>query len=144
MRATLSIIEMNHILVVDDEEPICRLFSGFFRRRGYRVSTVGTAEEALAVLKQNAVDLVLLDVGLPDLDGLDLLTILKIDYPDLPVVMMTGQIIDRDFLKDSAQRRGAGYVSKPVNLSLLLREVQWTISACQTSAYAPVYSKHPI
>ena len=122
---------MKHILVVDDEEPICELFSGFFRRRGYQVSTAGTAEEALAVLKLKAVDLVLLDLGLPDLDGLDLLTILKIDYPDLPVVMMTGQIIDREFLRELAQRRGAGYVNKPVNLNLLLQEIKWTISACK-------------
>ncbi|MEK7685156.1 MAG: response regulator [Verrucomicrobiota bacterium] len=138
MRATTSIIEMKHILVVDDEEPICELFSGFFRRRGYQVSTAGTAEEALAVLKLKAVDLVLLDLGLPDLDGLDLLTILKIDYPDLPVVMMTGQIIDREFLRELAQRRGAGYVNKPVNLNLLLQEIKWTISACQIPAFAPV------
>ncbi len=129
---------MKHILVVDDEEPICELFSGFFRRRGYQVSTAGTAEEALAVLKLKAVDLVLLDLGLPDLDGLDLLTILKIDYPDLPVVMMTGQIIDREFLRELAQRRGAGYVNKPVNLNLLLQEIKWTISACQIPAFAPV------
>lgn len=136
MRATMSIVDMKHILVVDDEEPICRLFSGFFRRRGYQVSTAGTAEEALTALKLSTVDLVLLDLGLPDLDGLDLLTILKIDYPDLRVVMMSGQIIDREFLRELAQRKGAGYVNKPVNLNQLLREVQWTISACQTSAYA--------
>ncbi|MBI4327479.1 MAG: response regulator [Chloroflexi bacterium] len=136
MRATTSIVEMKHILVIDDEEPICRLFSGFFRRRGYQVSTAGTAEEALTVLKLNSVDLVLLDLGLPDLDGLDLLTILKIDYPDLPVVMMSGQIIDKEFLREMAQRKGAGYVNKPVNLNHLLREVQWTISTCKTAAYA--------
>ena len=62
---------MSSILVVDDEPAIQRAISTAFTARGYEVGTAATGEQALASLAAHPVDLVILDLGLPDLDGVE-------------------------------------------------------------------------
>src|SRR6185295_5774994 len=59
-----------HILVVDDEAPIRDLLGEFFRRRGYTVTTAATGEDALRLADEVVLQLVILDIALPDADGL--------------------------------------------------------------------------
>ena len=75
---------MKRILIVDDNEVFCSLIACLLVKLGYQVKTAGTAAEAKAVMRETSVDLVLLDHILPDLDGLDLLAILRIDSPICP------------------------------------------------------------
>ena len=76
------------ILIVDDEEGIRESLSGIFEDEGYDVITARSGEEALKILKEQNVDLILLDVWLPGIDGVQTLKEIKNIKPDIPVIMI--------------------------------------------------------
>ncbi len=127
---------MKCILIVDDNELFCSLIACLLVKLGYQVKTAGTATEAQAVMKRTSVDLVLLDHILPDIDGLDLLANLRIDYPDLPIIMTTGQDLDEDFMQGLVAGRAFAYISKVAVYSRLLPSVERALSVRQTAACA--------
>jgi two-component system nitrogen regulation response regulator NtrX len=77
------------ILVVDDEPGIIAMLSGLLKDEGYAVVTADNGHEALTLLKQTRLDLVMLDLRLPDLDGLEVLKQIRADNANLPVIMMS-------------------------------------------------------
>jgi two-component system response regulator (stage 0 sporulation protein F) len=108
------------ILIVDDQKGIRRLLEEVFREPGYKVLTAADGMEALARCRKKKPDLVLLDVKMPGMDGLEVLRIIVRDYPGVSVLMMTAygelQIIDE------ALNLGArGYINKPFDVLELLR-----------------------
>lgn len=117
----------HHILVVDDEAPICDLLSNFFRKRGYEVSTAATAPEALRLADEVTLHLVILDIALADADGLELLGKVKSAHPNLPVIILTGMGFDDELLQEALQKKASGYVSKTLPLEQLLSEVRRTL-----------------
>jgi len=113
-----------HILIVDDEAQIRELLTAYLQKQGYRVSAASTSEEALHALKQTPVDLAVLDISLENEDGLKLLSQIKIGYPGVRVVMLTGLGFVEDLLEE-AQRKGAdGYMSKVLSLDELHMAIQ--------------------
>ena len=78
----------NSILIVDDEKPICNALSLLLSDR-YTVLTAATGKEAISQLQKTAVDLVLLDIGLPDISGLELLKTIKMETPEVLIIMIT-------------------------------------------------------
>lgn len=113
-----------HLLVVDDEQPICDLLGLYLEKQGYRVTTCGTAAEAWAVLDVQPVDLVVLDINLNGEDGLQVLGRIKAQYPALPVIMLTGLGYAEDLLLEAHQKGADGYVSKVLPLEELLGAIQ--------------------
>ncbi len=111
------------ILVVDDEAPIRDLLSDFFVKKGYSVLTSGTVEEAIRKANEEALHLVILDVLLPDGDGMETLSAIKAAHPQLPVLIMTGIGFDEELLQEAKDRGASGYVSKTLPLNQLLMEV---------------------
>jgi CheY-like chemotaxis protein len=81
-----------HLLVVDDEEPIRQLLSVMLAGEGYEVQTAGSGEEALAAVRNEKPDVMLLDINLPGMDGFKVLEALRRDFTmhALPVVVVTG------------------------------------------------------
>ena len=77
------------ILIVDDEMVIRESLAGWLRRDGYDVGTVASGEEAVDLLKQKGFDILLLDIQLDGLSGMELLSHVKEEYPDIDVVMIT-------------------------------------------------------
>jgi len=77
------------ILVVDDEMVIRESLAGWLRRDGYDVGTVASGEEAIDLLKQKGFDILLLDIQLGGMSGMELLSHVKEEYPDIDVVMIT-------------------------------------------------------
>lgn len=113
-----------HILIVDDELQIRELLSAYLQKQGYRISSASTSEEAMDALRQTPVDLAVLDIGLANEDGLKLLSQIKIGYPGVRVVMLTGLGFVEDLLEE-AQRKGAdGYMSKVLSLDELHMAIQ--------------------
>ena len=103
------------ILVVDDEESICQSLQGILSDEGYEVRTVGSGEEALKAIEEDLPDLVLLDIWLPGIDGLEALKIIKTDYPQVPVIMMSGHGTIETAVK--ATKLGAfDFIEKPISL----------------------------
>jgi DNA-binding response OmpR family regulator len=118
-----------HILVVDDEPQIRELLSVYLRKQGFQVSTTGTSQETMGVLKETSVDLVVLDIGLADEDGLRLLAEIKKSHPTLRVVMLTGMGFVEDLLQEAHQKGADGYVSKVLPLDELLMAIQRTFKS---------------
>ena len=115
-----------HILVVDDETQIRELLSVYLVKQGFKVSSAATSEETLKLLKQEPTDLVVLDIGLADEDGLKLLADIKKNHPGLRVVMLTGMGFVEDLLQEAHQKGADGYVSKVLPLDELLMAIQRT------------------
>ncbi len=112
------------ILVVDDEPQIREMLSMYFARHGYETSTAGNTAETLQTVTNSSVDVVILDIGLADEDGLKLLDRLKKDFPALRVIMLTGMGLVEDLLQEAQQKGADGYVSKILPLDELLAAVQ--------------------
>ncbi len=100
------------ILIVDDDPDIALVLHDLLEHVGYRVSVAGTGAEALAKAKVESLSAVLLDLMLPDMDGLSVLTLLKEVDPILPVIMLTAFV--EVAKKHSSLTEGAfGYLTKP-------------------------------
>jgi two-component system, OmpR family, response regulator len=112
---------MMKILVVDDDIYIQQLVSIHLSREGYQVYRANHAEEALALLEEKTVDLAIVDVMMPGMDGFELTNILSGDF-DIPVILLTakGQMGDKEkgFLSGSED-----YIVKPFEVKELLFRV---------------------
>ncbi|TPG20075.1 DNA-binding response regulator [Sphingomonas koreensis] len=110
------------ILVVDDEPHIRRLLQGTLTRAGYRIVEAGSARQALEAIVEGAPDLVLLDLGLPDRDGLELLPAIQ-KQSRAPVLIISAR--DATEEKVTALDLGAvDYVTKPFDTEELLARVR--------------------
>ncbi len=99
------------ILVVDDEVHVQRLLRMYLEQAGYRVQTCGDGPSALAAAREVRPDLVLLDLMLPGMDGIEVCNRIRAEQ-DLPIIMLTARTTEQDRLK--GLRGGADdYVSKP-------------------------------
>ena len=112
------------ILVVDDEPQIREMLSMYFSRHGYDTATAADSAETLRLVKESAVDVVVLDISLADEDGLKLLEQLKKFQPGLRVIMLTGMGFVEDLLQEAQQKGADGYVSKVLPLDELLLAIQ--------------------
>jgi len=107
------------VLIVDDEEGIRESLSGIFEDEGYNVLTSSSGEEALTILKEQNPELILLDVWLPGIDGVQTLKDIKNMKPDLPVIMISGH--GNIELAVKATKMGAyDFLEKPLSLERVL------------------------
>ena len=113
-----------HILVVDDESQIRELLSLYLRKQGYDVSTASSSAETLSCLSAQPVNLVVLDIGLAQEDGLSLLEHLKASHPEVRVIMLTGMGFVEDLLQEAHDKGADGYVSKVLPLDELLIAIE--------------------
>jgi two-component system response regulator GlrR len=111
-----------HVLVVDDDEDILRLLTMRLRARGFRVTAVGSAEQALAQIAVDPPRVVVSDVRLPGQDGLALFEEIRRTRPTLPVILLTahGNIPDA---VDATSRGVFGYLTKPFDSQILLEKI---------------------
>jgi two-component system, NtrC family, nitrogen regulation response regulator NtrX len=115
-----------HILIVDDERAIQRSLRGVLEDEGYRVTAVGSAEEALARLADDPPDLVFLDIWMPGMDGLEALAEIKQRRRETAVVMISGHGTIETAVK--ATKLGAyDFVEKPLSLEKTLLVVERTL-----------------
>jgi two-component system, OmpR family, KDP operon response regulator KdpE len=118
------------VLVVDDEPSIVRVVAANLRVRGYEVITAGSGEAALSSIEAHQPDCIVLDLGLPDIDGLEVLSRLR-TWTTTPVVILTARDGERD--KATALDLGADdYVTKPFGIADLLARVRVSLRHDQT------------
>lgn len=118
MASFMAVQGTNHILVVDDEEDVRDLLRKFLTRRGYEVATVGDGEAAIEAIRNNAPDIVLLDIRLPKIDGLSVLQRLREESDDVAIITMSGNA-DEDTARKSLELGAADFITKPFNLPYL-------------------------
>lgn len=111
-----------HILVIDDEPQILRALRTILTARQFRVSTANRGEEGLALIATGAPDLVILDMSLPDMDGLEVCRRLR-EWSQVPVVVLSVRDSERD--KVAALDHGADdYLTKPFGIDELLARIR--------------------
>lgn len=123
---------MSKILIVEDEERIAGFVGKGLRAAGYAVEIVGTGEEATALAQGTGFDLVILDVGLPGIDGFAVLEALRGSGDHVPVIMLTA----RGSLDDTVRGLEDGaddYVVKPFRFDELLARVRVRLRDASTS-----------
>ncbi|MGZ0150190.1 response regulator [Kribbella sp. WER1] len=113
---------MTRVLVVDDEPQIVRALQINLKARGYEVHLAGTGTSALKVAAQNPPELVILDLGLPDFDGVEVIRGLR-GWTDAPILVLSGRTDQTD--KVEALDAGADdYVTKPFGIDELLARMR--------------------
>jgi len=112
-----------NILIVDDEKNIRLALANVLRDEGYTIVEAETGEAALNQLPGGPVDLVLLDVKLPGIDGLSVLAQIKTHYPDLDVVMISGNS-DIQTAVEAVKRGAYDFMEKPLSLPKILVTVK--------------------
>ena len=113
------------VLVVEDNELNMKLFREVLESSGHRMLEAETGEQAVALTTEHLPDLVLMDIHLPDIDGVEALRILRADErtASVPVLALTAQAMEGDRERFLAAGFD-GYLSKPVNIADLLDAVR--------------------
>ena len=110
------------ILVIEDEKSIARFISTILTANGYEAMRAASGAEAMSMISSHCPDLVILDLGLPDMDGLDILRQLR-SWSTLPVVVVSARSHEQD--KVSALDLGADdYLTKPFHLDELAARIR--------------------
>jgi two-component system KDP operon response regulator KdpE len=111
-----------HILVIDDEPQILRALRTILSQKGYRISTAGGGEEGLALAVASVPDVVILDLGLPDMDGIEVCERLR-DWTQVPIIVLSVRESEQD--KVAALDAGADdYLTKPFGIEELLARIR--------------------
>jgi len=106
------------VLIVDDEAEIVEFLANFLKRKGVKVFIATTGSDALVIFKKQNPDIVLLDISIPDIDGLRLLKEMKSESEEAKVIMVTGKDDKNTIAK--ANKLGANdYIIKPLELDNL-------------------------
>jgi two-component system KDP operon response regulator KdpE len=113
---------MSKILVVDDEPQILRALTINLRARGYEVSTAGNGGEALHLAAARTPDIVILDLGLPDLDGVDVIAGLR-GWTTVPILVLSGRSDSIDKV-DALDAGADDYVTKPFGMDELMARLR--------------------
>lgn len=133
-RASASILQ-SAILIVDDDQGSRELLARRLHRHGFRVATAGSGTEALELLQRRAVDLLLVDSIMPEMDGLELLRRVRETHSrtELPVIMVTGRDASGEVAK--ALQLGANdYITKPVDFEAAMARVESHLDLRQAEA----------
>ncbi len=115
------------ILVVDDSATNNILLQSILEEEGYFVNVAFGGKEAFQLLKAQKPDLILLDIMMPEIDGLSILREIKKDNAEIPVIMVTA----KDDLQSQDEAKSAGaldYIQKPINVDLVIDKVKQLFS----------------
>lgn len=114
---------MRQVLIVEDERDICECLQDFFQAKGFAVQCVFSGEEALERLERGSADVILLDILLPGVSGLEVLMRARTLHPKARIIMVTA--LDETDLRLKAHRYGAdAYITKPFNFY----ESSWSVA----------------
>ncbi|HJS57466.1 MAG TPA: response regulator [Vicinamibacteria bacterium] len=126
------------ILVVDDEDDILNFLELVLSEKGYQVSTASGGQEALTKAQLERPDLVLLDIMMPQMDGWEVLKLLRVDEEtaEVPVAMLSARTEARDRVQ-GLQEGAIDYICKPFSLSELLGKIEAIFSQASAMAQPP-------
>jgi CheY-like chemotaxis protein len=119
------------ILIIDDDAAVSRTLSLILTRAGYHVSTAASGRKGLELLGSGGIDLVLTDIIMPELDGIEAIRRIRVEYPGLRIIAMSGggQIDKADFLHMAEVLGADRVIEKPVRNERLLELVSAVMAA---------------
>ncbi len=113
----------SHVLVVDDEPTICSLMNVFLTQKGYQVQIANTGEDALALFQEAYPDIVLLDISMPGMRGIDVLRRMKEINANSGVIMLSAYG-DDETIQEAMDMGAFCYIQKPMELTELNARMQ--------------------
>ena len=119
--------EKARILIVDDDESVRRSLSLILEKKGYQVEAAGTGKEALERAQKKSFSVALVDIKLPDADGIELVALLKEAHPETEAVIVTGHA-SLDTSVQAVDKGVFAYLIKPLNMDEVLQKVQDIVS----------------
>jgi DNA-binding NtrC family response regulator len=111
------------VLLIDDEVPYTEALAKRLGRRGLSVMTAGGGARAIEIMAANVFDVVLLDIKMAGMDGINTLSAIKRNHPEVEVVMLTAHA-DTDIVISSLAMGAFDYLLKPANVEELVRKIE--------------------
>lgn len=123
-----------NILIIEDEKNICSFIERILEPQGYRVASASTGKEGLQFLATGRFDLILLDLGLPDMDGLDLIEQVR-SWSSTPIIVISARTLERS--KVAALDLGADdYLTKPFGTAELVARIRAALRHSQNQSHS--------
>ena len=122
---------MYKVLVVDDEAPVRDLFDDLFKKEGYDVKSVATGEESVDLVAKEDFDVVLMDIKLTGMSGLEALKMIRDIKPGIIVIMITGFGYDEGLIAKSREYGCAGYIGKNMPISQMMSSFKLFIKSAK-------------
>ncbi len=119
---------MRKILIIDDEMEVCELLADFLKLQGYHTFKASRAKDGLSLAESEKPDVVLLDIMMPEIDGLECLQRIRKSSPESIVIMVSG-LKDEKIAKEAIRRGAYDYIAKPFDLSYLKENILGRIFA---------------
>ena len=113
---------MYNILLIEDDRPLNKAISIYFKKEKFYVLSSFSGQEALDILFQNNLDLIILDINLPDLSGFDLIEQIKIINSNIPILILSACDLDSAILH-GFNLGAEDYVTKPFNIEILHKKI---------------------
>src|SRR5829696_3887944 len=117
---------MSNILIVDDEQSYRQLLSLVFEGDGHSIRTASNGREALALLQEDAADVIISDVKMPDMDGIEMLRSVRETHPDLGVILMTA-FASVETAREAFKLGADDFIQKPFDVEELKLIVRKTL-----------------
>ena len=118
--------ENTKILVVDDNEEFCQNLSDILESRGYEVSTANDGFKAIELVKESGFELVLMDVKMPKMDGVETFKRVKNISPQTAVVMVSAFTVE-NLIREALREGAFGYLKKPIDFERLFTTIESTV-----------------
>lgn len=116
------------ILVVDDDDDVREVLTRYLKRRGYIVEAAADGEQALAAVRHRDPDLMLLDIYLPKMSGLDVLYAMQEDHLHTRTIALSG-IPDDQMMQNSRELGAVAFMAKPFDFPTLTEQIDANLSA---------------
>jgi DNA-binding NtrC family response regulator len=129
--------EKNKILIVDDEEEFCQTVAEILQHVGYDTVYKTNPVEALEYLGIQTVDLVLLDIQMPQMDGRDLLLRIVDEWPEIPVIIVTGQAYTVPVAIETSKKGSFAFLGKPIEIVQLKESVRQALESSHPKGITP-------
>jgi DNA-binding response OmpR family regulator len=117
--------ERKKILVIDDDEDICYLVKNLLQDE-FEVKAAMNGKQGLKELENNNYDLVLLDIMMPDMDGYEVMEIIKEKTQDIPIIFLSAKDSTSDLIL-GFKKGAARYITKPIDTHELIHEIKTTL-----------------
>ena len=134
-------IQKLSVLVIEDEKSICDFIGKTLTSHDYKVTTASTGKEGLAILTSSLPDVVLLDLGLPDMDGIDIIRQTR-EWSSLPIIVISARVQERE--KVAALDAGADdYITKPFGTEELMARIRTALRHSNRMAVDSINNNRP-
>lgn len=126
-------MDIPNILIIDDDPNLRKTLADILRLKGYETVSAANGTDALTLLRENPVNLALIDIGLPDISGVEVLKRIKADYPSTEAIILTGNAT-LDSAIEAANSGAFSYLVKPYDIEQLMLNIRRAIEKLQTEA----------